>query len=383
MKKLLALLIIFATVSSVSVSSATAYEAGDPCLLYGYNPDELDNYDTHGDEVFFKMNDAINSVTGELIVVLNRRTTENIVKASLAEGTVGGIINETYFPELETDYVICTMADPTEFVADKDYYINDVVPDYECCLKCVVVLKNRTKEEVQKAMRLLSPRADIDIKGVYVNSYSLSDVSFALRHIAGWDEYSTEYLYDSSAEGFGKLMSLNTDGSEKIDLVDVSYMLKVIAGWRDEDFDPKYKTFPQESPVAPPSEELVRQIEDDYFAYSHEEGKYDPAIDTKAPVKYYYGVYNDCVPVMFAEPETGMGRSVAVADSYFTYPGSNSIQVWKNGQFFSMEDAYGRGLLTKEHVAQIADLHADGKYAVLYTHRTRSTTGRPRLYISQ
>ena len=108
---------------------------------------------------------------------------------------------------------------------------------------------------------------------------------------------------------------------------------------------------PAEFKLEMPSEELLRQIEQDF---SSGEDVYN--------VKNYYGNYNGSIPVMFLMPENGAIRSVEVAGSYIHYNGGNSIWVWKDGDFYSLDEAYELKLLTKDDIAMIAYFHNSGKY---------------------
>ena len=109
-------------------------------------------------------------------------------------------------------------------------------------------------------------------------------------------------------------------------------------------------------------DKLLKQIDSDYLSELKKSGGYDPDVDGVFRVKNYYGTYNDCVPVMFSMPETGAMRDVEVAGVVFHYTGSNTIIVWRDGDFFSLNEAYELELLTKDHIEAIASLHNSGKY---------------------
>ncbi len=112
-----------------------------------------------------------------------------------------------------------------------------------------------------------------------------------------------------------------------------------------------------------PEETLLQQVEADYAAYLMKVAPYDPEIDGPFLVMNYYGSYGGAVPVM-------MGGMVyadvlceeQVADETFYYGNSNFITVWKNGDFLSLEEAYGKGYLTKDDVALLARLHNGRDY---------------------
>ena len=154
-------------------------------------------------------------------------------------------------------------------------------------------------------------------------SYNLSDVTNALKYVAGWGDGYYSEKYDSNADG-------------KINTFDVTRMLKIIADW---------------DIVMPPPDGLLQQIENDFA----ERGD-------RYPVKSYYGIFNDCVPIMFMMPEMGVYTIETVAGVDFHYGGSNKIRIWKDGEFFYIKEAYEQGILTKDQVAELADIHGKGNY---------------------
>ena len=115
---------------------------------------------------------------------------------------------------------------------------------------------------------------------------------------------------------------------------------------------------------APPTEvtdELLAQIEKDYAEYQYANGA-NPEIDGPWPIEYCYGIYNGCVAVMFSEPAFCMGWEDEVADSVFRYRDGSFIYIWNNGTFERITEAYEQGLLSKEDVAMIAEIHDNVRY---------------------
>lgn len=105
--------------------------------------------------------------------------------------------------------------------------------------------------------------------------------------------------------------------------------------------------------IDPKLSSVIRQIESDFSKTMEEEGTY--------LVSRYYGAFNGAVPVMMSGYGTDSGsHEDTVADSVFHYTDGDSIKVWEDGKFYSMEDAYAQGLLTKEQVATVADRHKNG-----------------------
>lgn len=71
---------------------------------------------------------------------------------------------------------------------------------------------------------------------------------------------------------------------------------------------------------------------------------------------WYYGTYGDCV-VIFMPGIMQVIHSVTVADEEFTYSVYFTLQVYYNGEFMYLDQAYEQGLISKEQVALIAEYH--------------------------
>ena len=110
--------------------------------------------------------------------------------------------------------------------------------------------------------------------------------------------------------------------------------------------------------VKMPSDKTLRQIELDYGRLITRE-EYDPAVHGKISVLKCYGVYNGCVPVFLSGPwdTTDISKPVTVADVVFHYSTATQITVWKDGSFYSLQEAYDEELLTKDNLQTIADIH--------------------------
>ena len=118
-----------------------------------------------------------------------------------------------------------------------------------------------------------------------------------------------------------------------------------------------------ENPVIPeyPSEDMIKRIEDD-FAALH--GKRRDEEGNPYFIVRYYGEYDGAVPVKIEGMFSGQMETFYTVAGYGFYESSlNTIRVWKDGSFFTMQEAYDGGILTEEQVANIAWLHQYGKYA--------------------
>ncbi len=104
--------------------------------------------------------------------------------------------------------------------------------------------------------------------------------------------------------------------------------------------------------------DLLALIEADYLAYHVEQNGFDPTKNPPLTVSGFYGVFNGAVAVMmggFAHADVCLDG--VVADSVIHYGDSNTIQVWKAGVFYELDEAYEGGLLTKNDVELIALWH--------------------------
>ena len=118
-------------------------------------------------------------------------------------------------------------------------------------------------------------------------------------------------------------------------------------------------------PLEPLCEELKRQIEDDFGLDSF-------SGHPRARIIEYFGTYNGSVAVMLNEmffhcrsypggdPHDRFNlslRSRLVAGISFYYYFDVFIKIWREGQFYFLENAYDLGLLTKEDIESIAYFH--------------------------
>lgn len=78
-------------------------------------------------------------------------------------------------------------------------------------------------------------------------------------------------------------------------------------------------------------------------------------------VRGYYGTYNGASAVKIGGgSELTVITEVTVADVEFVYPTHVQIKIWKDGTFYSMENAYDQGLLTKADIEMIHGFWVSG-----------------------
>jgi hypothetical protein len=76
----------------------------------------------------------------------------------------------------------------------------------------------------------------------------------------------------------------------------------------------------------------------------------------------YYGSCRGCV-ILFCGGLLPSITELTVANERFIYSNVFSIWVYKNGEFITLEDAYAKGWLTDENIADIAEYHRQRTYS--------------------
>lgn len=67
-----------------------------------------------------------------------------------------------------------------------------------------------------------------------------------------------------------------------------------------------------------------------------------------------YGTYNSAVVVRMERGAYHMITTIEVGGIEFTFGDTNIALVWKDGQFFELEDVYDKGMLTKSNLEALA-----------------------------
>lgn len=87
-----------------------------------------------------------------------------------------------------------------------------------------------------------------------------------------------------------------------------------------------------------------------------------------------YGVFDKCIVVFYPTMLTVVS-SKTIADEVFSYGSSFALYGYHDGVFYSLEEAYEKGFITKEEVAIAAECHrAIGWYNLLRSLYKRATT---------
>lgn len=99
---------------------------------------------------------------------------------------------------------------------------------------------------------------------------------------------------------------------------------------------------------------VISQIEADFAKMK---GVEDPEVHR---VSHYYGTFHGAVPIQFRGRRANWrGDDLELAGAEIRYDPSEEIILWKEGKFYTLEDAYGQGILTKEQIAAIAERQND------------------------
>ena len=99
----------------------------------------------------------------------------------------------------------------------------------------------------------------------------------------------------------------------------------------------------------------------DYVNYAHSIGQKDVTVEN-TEILVNYGVYDGAVIVRM-----NRGAYHVITNIYFwgtevkiQFPDTNTPLVYKNGNFYELEDAYMNGIITKESVTKLHDKIANG-----------------------
>ena len=123
--------------------------------------------------------------------------------------------------------------------------------------------------------------------------------------------------------------------------------------------EPKNGDEPVNGPL---SSELVRKIMEDYRNLSDNEDPdrffmlffHPPHPDYEAPIMRYHGTYNGSVVVSFDGMAYQPFKKLDIAGITFLFGGMYTITVWKEGRFYTLEEAYDAGLLALEDLETVA-----------------------------
>lgn len=110
-----------------------------------------------------------------------------------------------------------------------------------------------------------------------------------------------------------------------------------------------------------PDEKLLARILDDYRDSLIEDGLIDKDSDAKCEIVRCYGIYNESVALILQCDALGYldiidngGNEI----SGITFWGDwRSIEIWNNGEFYSLSEACDTELLRKEDIAKLAKDH--------------------------
>ena len=116
------------------------------------------------------------------------------------------------------------------------------------------------------------------------------------------------------------------------------------------------------------SAETERRIVQDFHAAYCSDFP-DITID-KIFMEEYLGTYDGCVAFTIGGPfhYPSGGWDLIIADTLFSYGSGPPIEVWKEGRFYGLREAYDSGLLTRENMRDIAYICYGGRERNLENH---------------
>ena len=100
----------------------------------------------------------------------------------------------------------------------------------------------------------------------------------------------------------------------------------------------------------------------DYVNYAHSIGQKDVTVEN-TEILVNYGVYDGAVIVRMNRGAYHVLTTIAFwgTEVKIQFPDTNTPLVYKNGNFYELEDAYMNGIITKESVTKLHDKIANGE----------------------
>ena len=153
-------------------------------------------------------------------------------------------------------------------------------------------------------------------------------------------------------------------------IVLIAMVLTIFAGCQSSGMDATQATEPSSEATEPSSEatEPSEPIDPDVLftgiptqgilkeAYDHLMNYVIPS--KHDPLLWYYGCINDCI-VIFQDGNLHAYWSISVADCVFKDSESFCIRVFKGRENCTLQEAYEKGWLTKDHIKQLEARHLE------------------------
>lgn len=129
--------------------------------------------------------------------------------------------------------------------------------------------------------------------------------------------------------------------------------------------DPTASAYPIEAPedMIPLGEDTEKQIKQTYYDLFLKKELSEEATPDDVMLRYY-GTYGGAVAVMLTDrfsSYTMAEWSETIQNITIYYSDGRYITVWKDGVFYRLQEAYDRGILTVENIAQIAAIQNENK----------------------
>ena len=100
--------------------------------------------------------------------------------------------------------------------------------------------------------------------------------------------------------------------------------------------------------------ETLLQIKQDYVKST------DGILADDVKVLEYCGTYDGCIVMMLSHKQAFYSDVIVktrVAGIAFQYSNANQLRVWKNGTFYTLEQAYEEGLLSRSNIRSVRNCH--------------------------
>ncbi len=194
---------------------------------------------------------------------------------------------------------------------------------------------------------------------------SYGDIHFLMiedgdYHDAEWGKivagYSFEYSYGNQIKAWVRGQFLNLDDAYEQSLITKDMVAKISEVHKSSGYISMYGNTNQEFKLEMPSEELQERFVNEYLAYQ----KYDPESDVSVAIQYWYGSFGDIHFLYVFDNQLTYSAAYwtdYIAGSSFEYCDGQSIMVWIDEQFLTMDQAYLQDLISVDMVKTIENIH--------------------------
>jgi len=102
------------------------------------------------------------------------------------------------------------------------------------------------------------------------------------------------------------------------------------------------------------AESVEKEVKQSYVQHLAKQGQ-TVTVD-KVVISKYYGTYNGAVAVMFEAMATQTVWDDYIDKVIFRYRDGRTIQIWKNGTFYELQEAYDKKLISRGNLVTISHI---------------------------